>query len=161
MFTAVIDGFFQASSSLSQGGKPRRREMSEKPSQHEDSLIEKSPIAPACSSTDTITDSETARENARHANPNGFARTISGVDVKAAEEQFAHLQRELSGISQTSRRLSRSQSRSKGRRAGEKDVEKVGSSESVTDEEPFDLEHTLRGNHTVSISYASLQETRR
>jgi ATP-binding cassette subfamily G (WHITE) protein 2 (SNQ2) len=122
--------------------------MSEKPSRHEDSPIEKSPIAPARGSINTITDSETAGENARNANPNGFVRTISGVDVKAAEEEFAHLQRELSGISQTSRRLSRSQSKVK---EGEKDVEKVGTSESTTEAEPFDLEHTLRGNHTVSI----------
>jgi hypothetical protein len=127
--------------------------MSEKLSQHEDSPIEKSPIVPARSSIDTITDSEAARENARSANPNGFVRTTSGVDVKAAEEEFAHLQRELSGISQTSRRLSRNQSKVKG---GEDDVEKVGTSEGTTEAEAFDLEHTLRGNHTVSILHESL-----
>ncbi|KAN0117756.1 ABC-2 type transporter domain containing protein [Hyaloscypha variabilis] len=102
------------------------------------------------SSIDTVTDSETARENARNGNgnPNGFVRTTSGVDVKAAEEEFAHLQRELSGISQTSRRLSRSQSKANGK-GGEKDVERVGTSETTTEGEQFDLEHTLRGNHTA------------
>jgi hypothetical protein len=124
--------------------------MSEKPQTHTelDSTIEKPESAPARSSVDTITDSEAARENSRHANPNGFARTSSGVDVKAAEEEFAHLQRELSGISQSGR-LSRSQS--KGGKGGQKDVEK-GTSESTTEAEPFDLEHTLRGNHTVSVA---------
>ena len=108
------------------------------------------PAAKARSSIETITDSETARENIRHGNgnANGFVRTTSGVDVKAAEEEFAHLQRELSGISQTSRRLSRTQSKVNGKR--EKDVERVGTSESTTESEQFDLEHTLRGNHTVS-----------
>jgi hypothetical protein len=114
--------------------------------------LSEKPIIPARSSIDTITDSETARENARHGNPNGFVRTSSGVDVKAAEEEFAHLQRELSGISQISRKLSRSQSRqSKAGKGGEKDVERVGTSESTTEGEQFDLEHTLRGNHTVSF----------
>ncbi|KAE9377302.1 hypothetical protein N431DRAFT_436547 [Stipitochalara longipes BDJ] len=108
------------------------------------------PIAPNRNSVDTITDSEAARENVRNGNgnPNGFVRTTSGVDVKAAEEQFAHLQRELSGISQTSRRLSRSQSKAHGR-PEEKDVERTGTSESTTEGEQFDLEHTLRGNHTA------------
>jgi len=111
-------------------------------------LSEKPIVPPPRSSIDTITDSETARENARNGNPNGFARTTSGVDVKAAEEEFAHLQRELSGISQTSRRLSRSQSKGQKR---EKDAEKVAASENTTEGEQFDLEHTLRGNHTVSF----------
>jgi len=128
--------------------------MSEKlpPSSHTESPADFSekPIENTRSSIDTITDSETARENIRNgnANPNGFVRTTSGVNVKAAEEEFAHLQRELSGISQTSRRLSRAQSKVNGK--GEKDVERVGTSESTTEGEQFDLEHTLRGNHTVS-----------
>lgn len=131
--------------------------MSEKPTYEESpKALEESPIAPATNtartSIDTIADSEAARENARNSNPNGFVRTTSGVDVKAAEAEFADLQRELSGISQTSRRLSRTQSRQK-KEIAEKDVEKTASSDSTTEAEPFDLEHTLRGNHTVSILY--------
>jgi ATP-binding cassette subfamily G (WHITE) protein 2 (SNQ2) len=98
---------------------------------------------------DTISDPEILRENARNGNPNGFAHTTSGVDVKAAEEEFATLQRELSGISQNSRRLSKIHSKNKV--VTEKDVEKTASSEETgSEEELFDLETTLRGNHTVS-----------
>jgi ATP-binding cassette subfamily G (WHITE) protein 2 (SNQ2) len=102
----------------------------------------------ARTSIDTISDAETQRENARAANPHGFVRTTSGVDVKAAEAEFATLQKELTGISQTSRRLSRTQSK---KNAGDKDIEKTAASdESSTDDGQFDLEGTLRGNHTVS-----------
>jgi hypothetical protein len=98
---------------------------------------------------DTIDDAEIQREHARNANPSGFARTTSGIDVKAAEEEFATLQRELSGISQKSRRLSKTYSKNKA--VTEKDVEKTASSEETgSEEEQFDLETTLRGNHTVS-----------
>ncbi|TVY83887.1 ABC transporter G family member [Lachnellula suecica] len=96
------------------------------------------------SSADTLGDAESQRENARHNNPNGFAHTESGVDVKAAEAEFADLQRELSGISHTSRRLSRTQS--KQRSLGGKDVEKAVSSDQSSEAEAFDLEETLRGN---------------
>jgi ATP-binding cassette, subfamily G (WHITE), member 2, SNQ2 len=90
---------------------------------------------------DTISDPEILRENARNGNPNGFAHTTSGVDVKAAEEEFATLQREL--------RLSKIHSKNKV--VTEKDVEKTASSEETgSEEELFDLETTLRGNHTVS-----------
>jgi hypothetical protein len=128
--------------------------MSEKATYEESpKALEESPIAPATNtartSIDTIADSEAARENARRKNPNGFVRADSGVNVKAAEAEFATLQRELSGISQTSRRLERNKSRQKG--ISESDVEKTASSDDTTEEEPFDLESTLRGNHTVSI----------
>ncbi|CZR61096.1 protein SNQ2 [Phialocephala subalpina] len=97
------------------------------------------------SSIDTAADSESIRENARRENPNGFS-TIEGVNIKAAEAEFATLQRELSGISQASKRLSRSQSR-KG--VSEKDVEKSASDGSTTEDETFDLENVLRGDHTA------------
>ncbi|KUJ20599.1 uncharacterized protein LY89DRAFT_579567 [Mollisia scopiformis] len=100
----------------------------------------------ARTSIDTATDTESIRENVRHANPNGFSSTSQGVNIKAAEAEFATLQRELSGISQASRKLSRTQSR---KVASEKDVEKTASDGSTTEEEPFDLEHVLRGNHTA------------
>ncbi|KAG4438299.1 hypothetical protein IFR05_006234 [Cadophora sp. M221] len=103
----------------------------------------------ARTSIDTATDPEVQRENVRHANPNGFSSTTSGIDVKAAEAEFATLQRELSGISQTSRRLSRTQSRQSKKGASEKDVEQLASEDSTTDDEAFDLESTLRGNHSA------------
>ena len=141
--------------------------MSEKGTYEESpKALEESPISPATNtartSVDTVTDSETARENARNRNHNGFARTTSGVNVKAAEEEFATLQRELSGISQTSRQLSRTKSSasrvSRHRKGlGEKDVERVGTSDESTEGEQFDLEHTLRGNHTVSTNLTIAQ----
>lgn len=124
------------------------KEIYEKPSPK---TLERSPIGAATStartSIDTATDAESIRENTRQANPNGFSSTSEGVNIKAAEAEFATLQRELSGISQASRKLSRTQSRAA---VKEKDVEKTASDESTTEEEAFDLEHVLRGNHTVS-----------
>lgn len=102
----------------------------------------------ARTSLETVAEAEVQRENARHANPHGFSNINTGVDVKTAEEEFASLQRELSGLSHTSRRISRTQSRRKETGRKIEDVENVASSDS--DEEPFDLETTLRGNHTVS-----------
>lgn len=70
-----------------------------------------------------------------------------GVDVLGAEKEFAELQRTLTGLSQASRKLSRTQSRrSHAKGAGAKDVEKAISSEPSDEAEPFDLEDTLRGN---------------
>ena len=69
-----------------------------------------------------------------------------GVDVLGAQQQFAELQRHISGLSEASRKLSRQQStRSrKSLKHDVPDIEKAVSSESS--EEPFDLEDTLRGN---------------
>ncbi|TVY17321.1 ABC transporter G family member 11 [Lachnellula arida] len=120
--------------------------------------LEESPIAPASANTtartsaDTIADAEVQRENARHSNPNGFTRTESGVDVKSAEAEFATLQRELTGISQTSRHLSRThsrQSQASKTKGTSRDVEKAATSESNSEGEQFDLESTLRGNQNA------------
>ncbi|KAF7906308.1 hypothetical protein EAF00_000587 [Botryotinia globosa] len=92
----------------------------------------------------SLEDSETQRENVRNANPNGFVSTNQGIDVRAAESEFAQLQRELSGISTKSKALSRTRSRTK--TADEKDVEKSAESVSEAEEEQFNLENTLRGN---------------
>jgi len=104
-------------------------------------------------SIDTIADPEDPekqRETKRHANPNGFSRTETGINVKAAEAEFAELQRELSGISQTSKKLAKSKSRESSRK-GNHDEEKGTVSESTSDDEPFDLESTLRGNQAAEI----------
>lgn len=92
----------------------------------------------------SIEDAETQRENARNSNPNGFVSTSQGIDIKAAEAEFADLRRELSGISTKSKALSKS--RSKTKTLDEKDVEKAAESFSETETEQFDLENTLRGN---------------
>jgi ATP-binding cassette subfamily G (WHITE) protein 2 (SNQ2) len=119
--------------------------------------LEESPTSPAEANTartsvDTIASPEVQRENARRSNPNGFVGATSGINVKASEAEFAELQRELSGISRTSRRLSRTESRqSRTKGVDEKDVEKTASSETVSDEEPFDLESTLRGNKAAEV----------
>ncbi|KAH7330366.1 ABC-2 type transporter-domain-containing protein [Rhexocercosporidium sp. MPI-PUGE-AT-0058] len=115
--------------------------------------LEEAPIDDSNNTTrtsiDTATDAEVQRENVRHANPNGFSSINSGINVEAAEAEFATLQRELSGISQTSRRLSRTQSRQSKKGVSEKDVEQLASEDSTTDDEAFDLESTLRGNHNA------------
>jgi hypothetical protein len=127
----------------------------------EKTTFESSPKAPkrspvdtssntARTSVDTAADPEAQRESARGANPNGFSSTTSGINVKASEAEFATLQRELSGISQNSRRFSRIQSNKSKKGTSEKDVEKHASEDSATEGEPFDLEATLHGNHTVS-----------
>ena len=72
------------------------------------------------------------------------SRKGSGVDVLGAQKQFAELQRQISGISQASRKLSRTQSRAKSLKHG--DLEKGISSGSSEDAELFNLEDTLRGN---------------
>lgn len=119
--------------------------------------LEESPLAHNGNTTrtsiSTIADSENERENVRSNNPNGFVSANSGINVKAAEAEFAELQRELSGISQHSRHISRTQSRQSkksGKGFGEKDVERATSSEE-TEEEGFDLESTLRGNQAAEI----------
>lgn len=76
-------------------------------------------------------------------NPNGYSAIRAGVNVERAETEFAELSKELSRVSQQSRRLSQTQSRQKGDVV--EDVEKAPESE-TSDEEPFDLETTLRGN---------------
>ena len=75
-------------------------------------------------------------------------RKEQGVDVLGAQKEFAELQRHISGLSQASRKLSRTQSR-KSVKHGVQDVEKAVSSESSEDAEPFDLEDTLRGNKNL------------
>ena len=93
-------------------------------------------------------DPEKRRENARAANSNGFVANDSGINVQRAEEEFAYLQRELSGISQASRKLSRTQSKqsTRSRKGAVQDVEKTASfTDLESDAEQFDLESTLRG----------------
>ncbi|KAK0832910.1 ATP-binding cassette transporter snq2 [Friedmanniomyces endolithicus] len=66
-----------------------------------------------------------------------------GVNVVGAEKEFAELQRELSHVS---RKLSRQQSRRSERHNAPSDLEKAASAEGSEEDEPFNLEETLRGN---------------
>ncbi|TAQ83852.1 hypothetical protein B7494_g7826 [Chlorociboria aeruginascens] len=93
---------------------------------------------------------EAERENIRHANPNGFSYTETGIDVKASEAEFAELQRELSGISHASRKVTKTLSRHSKNAAAIKDVEKTAASDTSGDE-PFDLEDTLRGDRAAEV----------
>ncbi|GAB7347060.1 hypothetical protein MBLNU459_g3198t2 [Dothideomycetes sp. NU459] len=69
----------------------------------------------------------------------------SGVNVEQAQAEFAELNRQLTGMSQASRRLSRTQSRRSVKNATVQDLEKAETSE-TSDDEQFDLESYLRGN---------------
>ncbi|KJX96302.1 ABC transporter like protein [Zymoseptoria brevis] len=73
-----------------------------------------------------------------------------GVNVGRAEREFHELQRTLSGLSQADRRLSRVQSQrsqKSEKHNATQDVEKAGSaSPASSEDEPFDLEETLRHN---------------
>jgi ATP-binding cassette, subfamily G (WHITE), member 2, SNQ2 len=90
-------------------------------------------------------DPEKRQESLRKSTSNGLVRTQSvGVDVERAEEEFAQLNRTLSAYSERNRRMSREQSRQYSK-ASVRDVEKAISSDQISDEEPWDLESSLRG----------------
>ena len=91
---------------------------------------------------------EQQREDARSRNPSGFTRTATGVSVENAEAEFAELQRELTGISEKSRR-SRGHSTTRSKKPV--DEEKVADLSETTSEEDshFDLESTLRGSRAA------------
>lgn len=84
------------------------------------------------------------------ASDNGLTRTQSGVDVEQAEKDFAELNRELSGISQQARRLSKQLSKQSRTAAKLDDVEKLGSS-TDSDDESWDLESALRGSRAAEV----------
>jgi len=95
-------------------------------------------------------DDDTASDVSRHYGPVQATTSASirgGVDVRRAEADFAELKRELSHHSRISRQASQHQEQRSGI-----DIEKGGLaghasvSPTTSDEEPFDLEATLRGN---------------
>lgn len=102
------------------------------------------PVAPNPRvSEDTVTDTEAQRENARQNNPNGFTKPTGGVSVEGAEAVFTELQRELTSLSEKSRRSRRQSIHSTHKK--ESDVEGAAVTDSESEEVPFDLENTLRG----------------
>jgi ATP-binding cassette subfamily G (WHITE) protein 2 (SNQ2) len=95
-------------------------------------------------SEDSVTDAETQRENVRRNNPNGFTSPTGGVSVEGAEAEFAELQRELTGLSEKSRRSRRQSIYSAHNK--ETNVEGAAVADSESEEVPFDLESILRGS---------------
>ena len=79
---------------------------------------------------------------------NASPRLESSVCVERAEADFAELSRELSGLSQHSRQLSRTESRRSKHSAKNvaADVEKTATAPEESDEEQWGLEQTLRGS---------------
>jgi ATP-binding cassette, subfamily G (WHITE), member 2, SNQ2 len=111
---------------------------------HDSKSLDIGPVTPNPRvSEDTVTDTEAQRENIRHNNPNGFTSLTGGVSVQGAEAEFAELQRELTGLSEKSRRSRRQSIRSAHNK--ETDVEGTAVADSESEEVPFDLESTLRG----------------
>jgi ATP-binding cassette subfamily G (WHITE) protein 2 (SNQ2) len=113
---------------------------------------EESPTNTARASNNTVLDLESQREYVRNSNPTAFIAANAGIDVRAAEAEFADLQRELFGISQASRPPSWTQSRQskRGANVDDKDVERATSSDET--EEPFNLEGILRGNQAAEVA---------
>ncbi|KAI1952324.1 ATP-binding cassette transporter snq2 [Ophidiomyces ophidiicola] len=88
-------------------------------------------------------DYETKRENLRTIHSQGQPRPFTGVDVKRAEEEFAELSKQLSGISERARHLTHQQSNRISVKSA-RDLE-----EPPADGEPFDLETALHGSRTA------------
>lgn len=89
---------------------------------------------------------DTAR-NSEYVNEKGAGDEVKGgIAVQRAEAEFAQLSKELSRTSEKSRRMSRIQSHHSRKNQTITDVEKGADGSSVSSEEPFDLERTLRGN---------------
>jgi len=89
-------------------------------------------------------DNDTAR-NSEYINEKGTSDVKGGIAVQRAEAEFAQLSKELSRTSEISRRMSRVQSHHS-RKNHTTDVEKAVDGSSVSSDEQFDLEKTLRGN---------------
>lgn len=78
------------------------------------------------------------------------------VSVSRAEAAFAQLSRQLSGISEKSKKISRNPSHrsvlSRGSGSNEKDIEKEQTSSTDSDVDSWDLEQTLRGTKNEDIA---------
>ena len=88
---------------------------------------------------------DTAR-NSEYVNEKGAGEVKGGIAVQRAEAEFAQLSKELSRTSEISRSMSRVQSHRSHKNQTTTDIENGGDGSSVSSEEPFDLEKTLRGN---------------
>ncbi|PNS16438.1 ABC transporter G family member 21 [Sphaceloma murrayae] len=107
----------------------------------------------------TNTSSQYSADDEKTARPSTFEpihhpalqRVSTGVDVKTGEEEFAQLGRQLSSLSQSSRRRSQQASRRASKVGGvAADVEKAAvDSTSSDDGEPFDLQSYLRNSKAM------------
>ncbi|KAF2626636.1 hypothetical protein BU25DRAFT_369751 [Macroventuria anomochaeta] len=88
---------------------------------------------------------DTAR-NSEYVNEKGAGEVKGGIAVQRAEAEFAQLSKELSRTSEISRRMSRIQSHRSHKNQTTTDIEKGADGSSISSEEAFDLEKTLRGN---------------
>jgi|SRR5690242_9613421 len=85
--------------------------------------------------------------NSEYGSEKGAGEEVKGgIAVQRAEAEFAQLSKELSRTSQISRRMSRIQSHHSQKNQTLTDVEKGVDGSSISSEEQFDLEKTLRGN---------------
>ncbi|KAJ4993546.1 ABC transporter [Stagonosporopsis vannaccii] len=95
---------------------------------------------------DSSTYHDTARSS-EYVNEKGSGDEVKGgIAVQRAEAEFAQLSKELSRTSQISRRMSRVQSHHSHKNQAVTDIEKGVDGSSISSEEQFDLEKTLRGN---------------
>jgi ATP-binding cassette, subfamily G (WHITE), member 2, SNQ2 len=104
---------------------------------------EVAPNRPASSSGSSTTEVDEARERARQSNPQGTTNPHAGISVEQAEADFAELQRELSRLSNASRRNSRTIHETGDEEKAQATV--AVSQGSIATEEIFDLESALRG----------------
>lgn len=90
-------------------------------------------------------DDDTAR-NSQYVSEKGANEVKGGIAVQRAEAEFAQLSKELSRTSEISRRMSRVQSHQSRKPKSNADIEKGVDGSSLSSDEAFDLEKTLRGN---------------
>lgn len=98
--------------------------------------------------SDNIIDAEKTESHESLQSQNQHRNEI-GVNVRQAQEEFAQLSRQLSGISQRSRQSQKEKHHKDNIKSGVTDVEKVASSDVSEEEERFDLESYLRGNKSL------------
>ncbi|KAF3009542.1 hypothetical protein E8E13_005123 [Curvularia kusanoi] len=96
---------------------------------------------------DTESSYDATARNSEYINEKSASEEVKGgIAVQRAEAEFAQLSKELSRTSQISRRMSRVQSHHSQKNKTITDVEKGTDGSSISSEEAFDLEKTLRGN---------------
>ncbi|KAF9691287.1 hypothetical protein EKO04_010765 [Ascochyta lentis] len=97
-------------------------------------------------STKTASVYDDTTRSSEYVNEKGASEVKGGIAVQRAEAEFAQLSKELSRTSGISRRMSRVQSHHSRKDQTTTDIEKGVDGSSISSEEAFDLEKTLRGN---------------
>lgn len=96
--------------------------------------------------SDSVSNYDDTELNSAYINEKGASNVKGGIAVQRAEAEFAQLSKELSRTSEISRRMSRVQSHHSRKNQTVADIEKGVDGSSVSSDEAFDLEKTLRGN---------------